>query len=92
MMPFRDIVACMAEIGISVYEEDLQRPSAQTTQMIFTQLLDKLMACPPDAIERPRTTLLGMMQHKVTRIGAVDNCSDHPSYTMSLLACKGTLL
>ncbi len=66
MMPFRDIVACMSEIGIQIFEEDLQRPSAQTTQMIFAELLDRLMACPMEALDRPRTTLLGMMQHKVS--------------------------
>ncbi len=64
MMPVRDIISCMAEMGMPVYEEDLQRPSQATVQQLFVSLLERLVNISKESMERPRTTLLGMMQHK----------------------------
>lgn len=56
---------CLLALGISVSTDDISKPSIQTTQMIYAQLVEILMGAPMDGMEGPKTTLLGMMEYKV---------------------------
>jgi kinetochore protein Nuf2 len=67
MMTTAEVCDCLLALGITVNAEDITKPSAQSTQMIYAALLESLMAAPMELLERPKESLLGMMEYKVRR-------------------------
>lgn len=56
---------CLYALGVSVNPEDISKPTQQTTQMIYAQLVEILMGAPMDGMEGPKASILGMMEYKV---------------------------
>ena len=65
LLSFFELKDCLLALGISVTAEDISKPSPQTTMMIYGQLVDILMGIPLESLEGPRSSLLGMMEHRV---------------------------
>ncbi|WVQ95615.1 hypothetical protein IAU59_002713 [Kwoniella sp. CBS 9459] len=59
-----EVMDCLHALGVNAQMEDLTKPTASTTQHVYAQLLDALMAAPMEAIEGPKAALLGMMEYK----------------------------
>jgi hypothetical protein len=57
--------ACLAALGITTGYEDFQKPTAAFVQFVYAALLETLMGVSMDALDQPRTSLLGMMEYKV---------------------------
>ena len=72
VLSFVELRDCLLALGISVTTEDISKPSAQTTQMIYGQLVDILMGIPMESMEGPRNSLLGMMEHRVRGLCCAD--------------------
>ena len=67
MMTTTEILDCLLALGITVQQEDVTKPSAQSAQMIYAALLDALMGAPMELLEQPKAALMGMMEYKVGR-------------------------
>jgi hypothetical protein len=60
-----EIQNCLGALEIDVALDDILKPSAQTAQMIYGQLVDVLMGAPMNNIENVKSSLLGTLEHKV---------------------------
>lgn len=65
LLSFPELHDCLLALGISVAVDDISKPSPQTTQVIYAQLVEILMGAPMDAMDGPKNALLGMMEYKV---------------------------
>jgi hypothetical protein len=63
-----EIQNCLGALEIDVALDDILKPSAQTAQMIYGQLVDVLMGAPMNSIENVKSSLLGTLEHKVSYI------------------------
>jgi hypothetical protein len=61
-----ELCDCLLALGIQVHIEDISKPTAQTTQMIYARLIENMMGMPLDYMEQPKNTLMGMMEYKVS--------------------------
>ncbi len=97
MMTTNEVLDCLLALGITVQQEDVAKPSAQSAQMIYAALLDALMGAPMELLEQPKVALMGMMEYKVGRrdwvqgetdgrIGVIRGCSA-VHYVLSALVC-----
>lgn len=66
LLSFVEVRACLLALGMSVALEDISKPTPQTTQVIYAQLVEILMGAPMDAMDGPKNALLGMMEYKVS--------------------------
>lgn len=66
LLSYIELHDCLLALGISVAVDDISKPSPQTTQVIYAQLVEILMGAPMDAMEGPKAALLGMMEYKVS--------------------------
>ncbi|WVR08556.1 hypothetical protein IAU60_005611 [Kwoniella sp. DSM 27419] len=76
-----EILECLHALGAPAQIEDLQKPTPGTTQGIYAQLLETLMAAPPEAIDGPKAALLGMLEYK-------DLYGDALHFTMFYQHCR----
>jgi hypothetical protein len=67
LLSFGELTDCLYALGVSITVDDISKPSPQTTQMIYGQLIDILMGIPLESMDGPRSSLLGMMEHRVRR-------------------------
>lgn len=65
LLSYGELHDCLLALGVSVAVDDISKPSTQTTQMIYAQLVEILMGAPMDGLEGPKQALLGMMEYKV---------------------------
>ena len=65
MMTTSEVVDCLLALGITVHNDDVAKPSAQSAQMIYSALLDALVGAPMELLEQPKAALMGMMEYKV---------------------------
>lgn len=66
LLSCQELLECLLALGMSVAVEDISKPSPQTTQVIFAQLVEILMGAPMDAMDGAKNALLGMMEYKVS--------------------------
>ncbi|CAD6564978.1 MAG: kinetochore-associated Ndc80 complex subunit nuf2 [Tremellales sp. Tagirdzhanova-0007] len=81
MMTTNEILDCLLALGITVQQEDVTKPSAQSAQMIYAALLDALMGAPMELLEQPKAALMGMMEYK-------ELYGDALHFTMFLHHCR----
>lgn len=60
-----ELCDCLLALGIQVHADDVAKPSAQTTQMIYARLVENMMGAPLELMEQPRLMVMGMMEYKV---------------------------
>lgn len=66
LLSIEELQNCLVALGISVANDDIAKPTPQTAQMIYSQLVEILMGAPMSAVEGIKSSLLGMLEHKVS--------------------------
>jgi kinetochore protein Nuf2 len=68
LLSIEELQNCLVALGISVANDDIAKPTPQTAQMIYSQLVEILMGAPMSAVEGVKSSLLGMLEHKVSQV------------------------
>jgi hypothetical protein len=68
------LLRCLKEIQLPFTEEDLMKPTAQSTQYLFERCLDLLMGVHTTQIEEVRDKMLQTVEHHVSVLYSFSRC------------------